>query len=220
MSKEIFAKRLVELRENNGVSQAELAKHLGVTRQSLSLYETAERTINIDLLEQIAEYFNVSADYLLGISSAYSPNIEIQAICKKIGCSEDVVDEFEEMYALGIAEPEIFPPPSFLDTVFSADLYSGNFGSEFRGIIKQLFHHVMMLIEVEETVPGLRLNKEDYELLESLKDQEKRFEFLASKEKPFHELYNRRDASEWRLMKGFSEFAEALADKYIKKQVK
>ncbi|MGN1135033.1 MAG: helix-turn-helix domain-containing protein [Oscillospiraceae bacterium] len=68
-SKEIFSKRLVQLREDRGITQQTLADDLKITRQSLSLYEKAERTINIDLLVKIANYFDVSTDYLMGLSN-------------------------------------------------------------------------------------------------------------------------------------------------------
>lgn len=68
-SKELFAQRLVRLREDRGITQQTLADDLKITRQSLSLYEKAERTINIDLLVKIANYFDVSTDYLMGLSN-------------------------------------------------------------------------------------------------------------------------------------------------------
>ena len=43
-----FSKRLIQLREQRGITQQELADKLKITRQSLSLYEKAERTINIE----------------------------------------------------------------------------------------------------------------------------------------------------------------------------
>ena len=88
---EIFAQRLIELREQNGISQQQLADSLNITRQSLSLYEKAERTINIDLLVKIANYFNVSADYLLGLSSVSKVDLELKAICDYTGLTEQSV---------------------------------------------------------------------------------------------------------------------------------
>ena len=54
---EEFAKRLKQLRFNKGVSLKKAAETLGVTAQSLSLYENGMRTINIDLLKKVAQYF-------------------------------------------------------------------------------------------------------------------------------------------------------------------
>lgn len=89
--KEKFADRLVKLRESNNISQQELADSLGVTRQSLSLYEKAERTINIDLLAKIADFFNVSTDYLLGITGNPSKNPDITNACNVTGLDEEAI---------------------------------------------------------------------------------------------------------------------------------
>lgn len=65
-----FGERLFKLREERKENQLQLAQAIGITRQSLSRYETNERTPNIDLIYSIAKYFNVSADYLLGLSDS------------------------------------------------------------------------------------------------------------------------------------------------------
>jgi repressor LexA len=67
---ETFAQRLKELRKSQQVSLQDLAEILHTTRQSLSIYEKGERAINIELLAGIANYFDVSADYLLGLSKS------------------------------------------------------------------------------------------------------------------------------------------------------
>ena len=60
--------RIKELRENRRLIQAILASELNITQQSPSKYERDITTIKIDILKSIAEYFNVTTDYLLGIS--------------------------------------------------------------------------------------------------------------------------------------------------------
>ena len=89
--RERFSKRLVQLREQKGITQQELADKLEITRQSLSLYEKAERTINIELLAKIADYFDVSADYLMGRTDVSSMNEDIQTACKVTGLSENAI---------------------------------------------------------------------------------------------------------------------------------
>lgn len=66
--KEVFAARLKWLRQRKNISLAALAKEIGITPQSLSLYENAERVPNIEVLYKLARYFNVSSDYLIGLS--------------------------------------------------------------------------------------------------------------------------------------------------------
>lgn len=85
---DIFAQKLIKLRESKKMTQFQLAKELGITRQSLSLYEIGERTINIDLLYDIAKYFNVSADYLIGLSDVASLDTDVQAVCQYTGVND------------------------------------------------------------------------------------------------------------------------------------
>lgn len=94
---EIFANRLIKLRELKHITQEELAKALQVTRQSLSLYEKAERTINIDLLNRIAEYFNVSSDYLLGLSDITTSDKDLKAVCEYLGLSERAIENIKRI---------------------------------------------------------------------------------------------------------------------------
>lgn len=91
-TKTFFAKRLLDLRERRDITQQQLADEIGVTRQSLSLYEAGERTINIELLERICKYFQVSADYLIGLSDASSLDIEMQNMSRALGLDEEAIE--------------------------------------------------------------------------------------------------------------------------------
>ncbi len=57
--------RLKELRKSKGISQLKLALALNTNQNTISRYETGEREPDINTLIQIADYFNVSIDYLL-----------------------------------------------------------------------------------------------------------------------------------------------------------
>lgn len=57
-----------KLREKRGLIQEILAAELGITQQTLSKYERDITFIKVDILKKIAVYFNVTTDYLLGIS--------------------------------------------------------------------------------------------------------------------------------------------------------
>ena len=60
--------RIKQLRENRGLIQELLAPELGITQQMLSKYERDITLIKIDILKKIAQYFNVTTDYLLCFS--------------------------------------------------------------------------------------------------------------------------------------------------------
>ncbi len=57
--------RLKELRNQKGISQLKLALALNTNQNTISRYETGEREPGINELIKIADYFNVSIDYLL-----------------------------------------------------------------------------------------------------------------------------------------------------------
>ena len=57
--------RLKELRKRRGLSQLRLAMELGMNQNSISRYESGEREADYQTLIQLADYFNVSIDYLL-----------------------------------------------------------------------------------------------------------------------------------------------------------
>lgn len=58
--------RLKELRKSNNLTQEELGKVLGVGKTTISMYENANSTPNDEIKIKIADYFNVTLDYLLG----------------------------------------------------------------------------------------------------------------------------------------------------------
>lgn len=60
--------RIKQLREKRGLIQEILASELGITQQMFSKYERDITLIKVDVLKKIAVYFNVTTDYLLGIS--------------------------------------------------------------------------------------------------------------------------------------------------------
>ena len=60
--------RIKQLREKRGLIQEILAAELGITQQMLSKYERDVTLIKVDILKKIATYFNVTTDYLFGVS--------------------------------------------------------------------------------------------------------------------------------------------------------
>ena len=57
--------RLKEIRQKRHISQIKLAIALGTNQNTVSRYETGEREADYAMLIKIADYFNVSVDYLL-----------------------------------------------------------------------------------------------------------------------------------------------------------
>jgi len=63
-----FGERLKQLRMKKNVTQKELADHLGIATNAYQNYEYNKRDMNIKSLTALADYFDVSIDYLTGRS--------------------------------------------------------------------------------------------------------------------------------------------------------
>lgn len=63
---ETLGKRIKYLREKSKISQIDFAKKIGVSNAVLSRYESGDRKPDYDTLQLIADFFEVSTDYLLG----------------------------------------------------------------------------------------------------------------------------------------------------------
>lgn len=68
--------RIRELRNIRGISQIQLANKLGVTKQSVSNWENDNILPSIEMLVKIANFFEVSTDYLLGLDKKRTLDVE------------------------------------------------------------------------------------------------------------------------------------------------
>ncbi len=67
-----FSDMLVFLRRRDNLSQQELASKIGLAKSTISMYERGERKPSFEVLELLADYFNVNMDTLLGTTPAPS----------------------------------------------------------------------------------------------------------------------------------------------------
>lgn len=65
--------RLRKLRLNHALKQSDIAEHLGITRASYTYYEQGQRQPNPEMLIRLAEFFQVTVDYLAGRTEDPSP---------------------------------------------------------------------------------------------------------------------------------------------------
>ncbi|MGN1111843.1 MAG: helix-turn-helix domain-containing protein [Acutalibacteraceae bacterium] len=65
-------KRIKELREDNDLTQQEVAKYLGMKQPQYFRYEKGTRDIPSDVLIALTKLYNVSADYILGLKDSYN----------------------------------------------------------------------------------------------------------------------------------------------------
>lgn len=64
----MYYKRIRELREDNDILQKDIAKLLNTTQQHYSRIENGSTEITADRIITLAKFYNVSADYILGLS--------------------------------------------------------------------------------------------------------------------------------------------------------
>ena len=68
-----YAERIKELRLEAGETQTELAAFLNIRQNTYSQYETGQRQISLDTLVALARHFEVSTDYILGLTDLDTP---------------------------------------------------------------------------------------------------------------------------------------------------
>lgn len=85
-----ISEHILELRHKKGITQEELAAFLGVTKASVSKWETKQSYPDILLLPQIAAFFDISIDELMG----YEPQLSPEQIKK---CYVDLAADFAEL---------------------------------------------------------------------------------------------------------------------------
>lgn len=76
----VLARRLKELRQLSGMTQQELADHLGLNRNNYANYERGATTPALETLSAIATEFMVTVDYLLGQESSFSTSPVVRQV--------------------------------------------------------------------------------------------------------------------------------------------
>lgn len=96
----LFGKRLRFLRKRSNLTQDQLAKILNVSTSSIGMYERGEREPSFKVLIDIAKYFSVSIDYLLG--NNHDENSTIQNPLQSLSDKEEYILHLQQDY------PELF----------------------------------------------------------------------------------------------------------------
>lgn len=90
-----FPKNLRTLMDRNKITQQELADALGVQRQTISYYWDGSSSPNWEGIANIAKFFSVSADWLLGLTDVPSPDANMRSACAFTGLSETAVQNIQ-----------------------------------------------------------------------------------------------------------------------------
>lgn len=103
----MFKQRLKQLRKEKGLIQKELADIFHMQNTAISKYELGERKPDQDTLMNLAKYFDVSLDYLTGVSDIRNPYTEDKDKYKK-------VDDIEEAMKIILEQPGLMLKGSIL----------------------------------------------------------------------------------------------------------
>ena len=116
----IFNKRLVELRTEKGLSQKDAAADLGVSQALLSHYEKGIREYSLSFLCKAAEYYNVTTDYILGVTDSRF-GLDSSALEDR---EEDAVFNTSSIYRAAIMSHERMNAGSFQGGTYADILYA------------------------------------------------------------------------------------------------
>lgn len=94
-----FHEKLLSLRKRYSVSQTELAEAVGVSRKSIQFYESGERYPRGGVLAKLAEFFNVSVEYLTSTDDNYPDG-------KSMFSAANLVNEVAALFAGGSMSEE------------------------------------------------------------------------------------------------------------------
>ena len=94
--KNITTVRLRQLIENSGKTRKEIAEQLKCDTSTITKHYNGDRDITTDFLIKYANLFDVSADYLLGLSDTPTTDKDIQFICEYTGLKADTIENLKK----------------------------------------------------------------------------------------------------------------------------
>lgn len=159
----MFASRLVELRNEKGLSQQQSADLIGISRNTLSMYERGERCASIDIAVNVANVYNVSLDYLFG--TGYKSKEKNDMTLYDMGFSEEALDVLMDSKVLAYTD-RVLSNPSFekIRDLLYALYYRPLRNSYETNYISRLISDLLYKIIVEE-------GKDAYELRPMSEDE-------------------------------------------------
>lgn len=120
----VFPSLLRKLREEKGVSQERLSKVLGVSKSTVGLWETGDTLPDAKSIFDLANYYYVSADYLLGRSKIRTYNAHWRAVCELTGLSDEAAK-----LIINLSAPRENDPNGHLKNALNAFLSNKKFVS-------------------------------------------------------------------------------------------
>ena len=97
----MFSDKLRQMRKKMGITQAKLAKKLKVSPSTIGMYEQGRREPDAEMLVKMAKFFDVSVDYLVGVSKCHKNISNIDELAEQIGII------LKEQYGLKISDESV-----------------------------------------------------------------------------------------------------------------
>ena len=113
----------------NNVKQKELAAYLSIPDNTVSYFVKGARVPNIEQIIKIAKYFNVSTDYLLGLTNVKTTDTDLKAVAEYLCVDEELIKGFNVFKQIKNIEHK-YGEPSTLRHIFShifLDVLCGRF---------------------------------------------------------------------------------------------
>lgn len=139
----VFAVRLRGCMEKQGITQSELAKEIGKTRQAVNFYTLGETVPDADALILISRRLGVSADYLLGLSDVAALDTNIQDIHKLTGLSEKSIKGLIALRDNGLGH---------INTVFNSMLENNIFFTEAWKIAEYIKYRALSMAYLKKAI--------------------------------------------------------------------
>lgn len=105
-----FGNNLKKLRQENEMTQEELAKKINTSRSNIANYENDKNMPSIEILNKLSEILKCSADYLLGKTDIRHPEKQIDEVLNEamIGMSKEEYDKLSETQKKQIRDFALF----------------------------------------------------------------------------------------------------------------
>lgn len=105
-----FGNNLKKIRQDNQITQEELAKKINTSRSNIANYENDKNMPSIEILNKLSEIFNCSTDYLLGKTDVRNPRQKIDDVLNEamIGMSKKDYENLTDTQKKQIRDFAIF----------------------------------------------------------------------------------------------------------------
>lgn len=193
-----------------GKDVAKIAKHLDCTPQAINQYKLGVSVPQTEKLVKIAEYYNVSVDYLLGLSDVKSTDPKVKEICEYTGLSEEAIEKLHEHTEFNKNYPQ------YKNVLEHLDIFIENCGYIFEYLNKYI-ESVSLCGALEKEYPNIDFTVGDRGLVVNIKAREVKQKTFLEDEKEVlkdyqEEVEEKQPLYLYNLQKMFVEFVEKYGE--------